>query len=435
MVLPRAAQVLRANGPRNAHRAVYLSLCIILFRVASANAQYRFDSYTTDNGLPQNSIRAIVQTHDGYLWFTTRDGLLHFDGVHFRIFNTGNTPGLPSNEFNFYCLLEDRSGALWMGSSADGAIRYHDGIFTSYTTRDGLPNNHIVRIDEDADGAIWISTDPGLSRWKAGQLVRIAPLPGSPFNRFLLAPKQVGVDGLYFGLWRLGPSGWERFAHGKWSHLPLPPHTDPAKLKINSIIEDSRHRLWFNMYERPGESYRVSNGNLTVFKGLPRGAFACYEDRRGYVWLANHNGQNALWKGGRVISLPGPSTHGVFRVLEDSEGGLWIGTSNEGLYHLREQVITFYRAPGSRGAAEIHAIMQNPLGEIWIGGISGLTRFNVQKSQNFRVDRLWAFSNIISALHEDSDGTIWAGTWDGIARFERGRLHQESGLSGRSRVV
>jgi len=48
------------------------------------NAQYRFETWTTDNGLPQNGGRSIGQTSDGYLWFTTFYGLVRFDGVNFK---------------------------------------------------------------------------------------------------------------------------------------------------------------------------------------------------------------------------------------------------------------------------------------------------------------------------------------------------------------
>src|SRR5205085_579944 len=83
-----------------------LTLC-----TSPARAQYRFDHWTADNGLPQNSVRDIVQTRDGYLWVTTFDGLVRFDGVRFTVFNKSNSPGLPSNRFS--SLFEDRQGDLW----------------------------------------------------------------------------------------------------------------------------------------------------------------------------------------------------------------------------------------------------------------------------------------------------------------------------------
>src|SRR5262245_32152026 len=88
-----------------------LLCCLFFFGSRAARAQYRFDHWTADNGLPQNSVRDIVQTRDGYLWLTTFDGLVRFDGVRFTVFNKSNTPGLVSNRF--ISLFEDRSGDLW----------------------------------------------------------------------------------------------------------------------------------------------------------------------------------------------------------------------------------------------------------------------------------------------------------------------------------
>ena len=69
----------------NVGKAAHLC-CILAFFCVAPNtlAQYRFDSYTTDNGLPQNSIWAMCQTRDGYIWLVTGEGLLRFDGVRFH---------------------------------------------------------------------------------------------------------------------------------------------------------------------------------------------------------------------------------------------------------------------------------------------------------------------------------------------------------------
>src|SRR2546422_9822128 len=105
------------------------SLCLLVL-VLSANktsAQYQFDLWNTDNGLPQNSVNAILQTRDGYLWFTTFDGLVRFDGVRFIIFNTANTKGIMSSRFTR--LHEDRTGGLWIMTENGGLTRYQGDVF------------------------------------------------------------------------------------------------------------------------------------------------------------------------------------------------------------------------------------------------------------------------------------------------------------------
>ena len=78
----------------------FISGLIILGGLSKGLAQYRFDNWTTDDGLPQNTVSAILQTRDGYLWLATAGGLVRFDGLRFTVFDKGNTKGLTSVRFS-----------------------------------------------------------------------------------------------------------------------------------------------------------------------------------------------------------------------------------------------------------------------------------------------------------------------------------------------
>jgi ligand-binding sensor domain-containing protein len=81
---------------------LFTPLAILLGAVDSVHAQYGFETLTVDNGLPENEIRGITQTPDGYLWIATFNGLVRFDGVHLTVFNR-KTPGLTANQFGSFC--------------------------------------------------------------------------------------------------------------------------------------------------------------------------------------------------------------------------------------------------------------------------------------------------------------------------------------------
>jgi ligand-binding sensor domain-containing protein len=122
--------------------------------------------------------------------------------MRFKVFNRANTPGLTSNRFSYQALWEDQQGNLWVGTEDGGVIRHRDGAFTALTTKNGLPDNHVTRIDEDDAGTIWIFTPGGLAQWKDGRLTRVASTPDSPFDACLTAPKSLGADGsLASGVW------------------------------------------------------------------------------------------------------------------------------------------------------------------------------------------------------------------------------------------
>lgn len=135
-----------------------------------AITQYVHDVWTTEDGLPQNSILSIVQTRDGYLWVGTWNGLARFDGVRFTVFDRGNTPAKKNNYI--YALYEDRQGSLWIGTGGGGLSRLQDGEFTNYTTQAALSNNDVRAIYEDRAANIWIGTlGSGLNRFIDGRFV------------------------------------------------------------------------------------------------------------------------------------------------------------------------------------------------------------------------------------------------------------------------
>src|SRR5438132_10241501 len=89
---------------------------------------YRLRTWTTEDGLPINQLSNIGQTPDGYLWFTTADGLVRFDGQRFTTFNKSTDPAIPSNRMNALCILPD--GTMWIGTDSNGVVRYQNGKFT-----------------------------------------------------------------------------------------------------------------------------------------------------------------------------------------------------------------------------------------------------------------------------------------------------------------
>lgn len=433
---------------RSQHTVIVLLTLAAACLASAAPAPYHFDSWTVESGLPSSSIWGLRQTRDGYLWITTPLGIARFDGVRFRKFNRENTPGLKAEGFTPYTLLEDRQGCLWAGTYQDGAVRYCHGVFTTFTTKDGLPGNHVVRIDEDHEGTIWFFTDPGLAMWKKGKIIRVAPEPGSPFNDVLVAPSErIGADGFLFGLWRIEKNRWQRFARGRWSEFPLPAGIDKSDLRIRSIVEDSKERLWYKFRHDPETYYCLSQGQLTTFTGVPAKSHVSYQDAKRNLWQSTHEGYTSLWKDGQVTPLFGFSTPFVFRALEDWEGSLWLG-AKEGLFRATPTAITTVRNPGSTAANVIEPVLEDRDGNIWYGSRNGLFCWRNGRLRSFfragvaippeALREAQEYKNIVSALYEDHDGTIWAGTWEGLAHLSGEVLVSDglaAGIQGRVNAI
>src|ERR1700748_848857 len=122
--------------------------------------QYTRRIWRVQDGLPEDTVQAIQQSPDGYLWIGTTGGLVRFDGSHFLLYDHATTPALADN--SVFCVLSARDGSLWIGTDGGGLVHFKDGVFRAYTQADGLTNSFVRSLLEDDQGRIWIGTDNGL---------------------------------------------------------------------------------------------------------------------------------------------------------------------------------------------------------------------------------------------------------------------------------
>ncbi|HKQ06926.1 MAG TPA: two-component regulator propeller domain-containing protein [Blastocatellia bacterium] len=366
--------------------------------------QFYFDAWTTDNGLPQNAVNAILQTRDGHLWLTTFDGLVRYDGVRFTVFNTANTKGIRSGRFTR--LYEDGAGNLWAATENSGLTRYTDGVFRTYTTRDGLPNNYVRWMREEADGSLIMQVSEGFVRWKDEGFTPYSPeqegLPdfGQPVTRGTV--------------WHRYPDRWQRMTEGRVTRVIPAENLSPSDIK--SVYEDRVGSLWV----------ATADGSLRQFKG---GQWTAYpvsdpqsqgfvqticEDRQGNLWVGTAKGSLLRFRDGKATLYPLPEDFtgchiGV--VYADREGGLWVGTSS-GLLRLREQIITPYTESDGLAANNVYPILEDSKGAIWIGSWSGLTKYENGVFIRQPAPEGRAFSQV-TALYEDREGGLWVAFYGG----------------------
>src|SRR5688572_22792808 len=137
-----------------------------------ATETFVHESWTVRDGLPVNSVNALLQSRDGYIWVATFDGLVRFDGVRFTVFNSATSPGLPSNRI--VSLQETRDGSLWLRTEDNQLARFFRGRFTPFGLERGVPAG-VTTIFEDTSGTIWIGSEGGLGVIHDDRFVRVAP--------------------------------------------------------------------------------------------------------------------------------------------------------------------------------------------------------------------------------------------------------------------
>jgi signal transduction histidine kinase/ligand-binding sensor domain-containing protein len=415
-------------------RACAPALLAVLFVITSTSAQqarnqYRADFWTTDEGLPQNSVRSILQTRDGYLWFTTNDGLVRFDGVRFRVFGKGNTPGVVSNRFT--SLHEDAQSELWAGTEDGGLTRYSSGRFQAFTTADGLPNNYVWAVWDDAASGFVVSTRGGLARWRRDQPEQIVPfrLDGAP-------PVDEGTFSNTGSFWAFEPDRALRFTGDtREAFGPLPAvRPDIAVTSVHEQADD----VWVGASD--GRLFRLDKLSWVVYggkEGLPaRRITTIYGDRRGRLWVGTLGGGLYLFEAGRFVSyLPaeGSDSEAVECVYEDREGTIWVGTRNRGLARLRSRAVTTYGKRDGLSSDNVYTVYEDRGGRVWIGTWPGGLNMIANGTVTDYTRKLALPLHYVTALHEDRQGRLWVGWLKGAGWLKDGRftdMSDQLGVSG-----
>ncbi|MBV8631177.1 MAG: ATP-binding protein [Silvibacterium sp.] len=427
---------------------------------------YGYQSWQTDSGLPQNTVHAVLQSSDGYIWLATEGGLVCLDSVKFAVFTHKDTPQLGSDVV--YSLLEDRSGALWIGTSS-GMTRYRNRRFDSV----GLPGDSgaaiIWSLHEDRRGAIWAVTSEGLARFDGARfqsLQGIPPLnetsrmvdgsngslwlgtsqglfeapPGEPV-RFHRVGQPAVIQAMALDkngrLWAGLPTGLEVCALDKCAMLALhgvsSAHNDVAALAV-----DRSGRVWIGTAAGLAYSDGARIVEFTSQSGMPTGGvqlLLC--DREGTLWAGTEDGIARVLDGNIETFTPkeGFSSNKVLAILEDREGNLWLGTESGGIDILRNRAITTYTAQDGISNDYIRSVYQDQKGTVWLGTSGGgLDHKNFVRGDQGGFTTLTTAnglsSNVVLAIASSAGGALWLGTPDGLDRLRNGAVRTFTSADG-----
>ncbi|MBF8294430.1 MAG: hypothetical protein HW389_975 [Bacteroidetes bacterium] len=431
--------------------------------------QYVHDRWTSQNGLPQNSASDIVQTKDGYLWFATQEGLARFDGVQFTVFDRANTDALPGSWL--LRLIEDSTGALWIRVQGPnrGITRYQNGVFTLFTTANGLPSNNLSSGEPDKQGGIWFGTNRGISYFRDGKFVNYSVKDGLPSDTVFA----LSLDSRN-NLWVSTARGLARFSDGKIETLTgTRAFPDTAFYRvhgINNTYEDKSGTLWMatsrgvishgngstNLYTRKdglssltiNDIYQGSKGDLwfATTSGLSRfanGRFVTYqastdtdentileihEDNEGSLWLVTGKGikRYAEGKFESYKQEDGLSDNVVQKMMIDKEGSVWVSTFGGGVDRFRSGKFITYSARTGLTFDNVQPMLEDSKGVLWIGSNSaGLNRIKDGVVTSFTTKNGLS-GNDVRGLAVDKDGTIWISTTGGLDTYKDGKFFSRS---------
>jgi ligand-binding sensor domain-containing protein/signal transduction histidine kinase len=378
-------------------------------------SQFGHEVWLTENGLPQNTVHAIAQTKDGYIWIGTEEGLARFDGIRFTVFDKQNTPELKSNYIR--SLLADRQGSLWIGT-AEGLVRMLNGKFTLFTRDNGLPSETIHAVYEDREGNLWVATANGLALLKSGGLTTFTTK-----ERLISGSIQALFEDAGGAFWIATPYGVGRIKDGKFTNFTV--RDGLGSNSVRAIQQDRSGRLWFGslggLTSFDGDRFT----NHTTRDGLPNDRIiSLYALHDGGLLIGTAGGFSRFADGRFNSFNTGESlaTSTILSLLEDREGNLWIGTESGGINLLKDTKFTTYTVKNGLSNDLVKSIHEDRQGNIWIGTDGG--GLNLLQHGKLRVysTRDGLSSNVVLALFSDNSGTLWAGTPDGLNRFSQGKF-------------
>ncbi len=381
--------------------------------------EYRVDVWQTSDGLPGNTITAVQQTSDGYLWVGTLYGVARFDGVRFQV--PGELTALPGKRV--LSLLAARDGALWIGLDGGGLARWRGGRLEVFGRREGLPGEVVNSISEDRQGGIWVATSGGLACWRNGWQVddpALRALQGQPVTSVASGVAE-GEDTLWV------VSEGRLLTRAGTASLSRPAAADPSSFSSVFTAEVGRSgQVWFGGLN--GYIGALSNGTVHVFREQPgqllEAVWALAETRDGDVWAGTANGGLRRLRQGRftsVTTVEGLSDNSVRCVYEDREGSVWVGTVGGGLNRVRPCRLTSYTTREGLSHNVVMSLAEDADGVMWVGSNCG--GLSARRAGAFApVYASYLLDNeCIWSLLAGADRTLWVGTWGGGLYRLRGR--------------
>lgn len=454
-------------------KSIIFGLLLFLLPWHSQAQQILFKSYTVADGLPSATVRAIAQDAQGYMWFGTKNGLSRFDGYQFRNFQynknipnsighnfvycvtsfdsthlwvgTENgiyilnletaqfTPFEPVKEKRIGDILKDKDGIIWITTRLNGLYRYDPAKNTTINYKSGnssLSSNELTKLAQDDDGNIWIGT--------LGAGINLYNPLSKTFS--LLSSDNKIINTIYKGkegvMW-VGTmnGGLYKYQHG---HLRVYTHDDhSSSIKDNivrAICQIGPDKLYvgtekgLNVLDLATEKFTAyTNSSNDPFSIGDNSVYTIFPDKAGMLWVGTFFGGVSYFnEKGSAFELYYPtgetnslSGRAVSCFLEEGPDKVLIGTEDGGLQYFNPATKVFSKFPHTLPYHNIHTLLKDKNGNIWIGIFAG--GINIYNPKTGSIQHLLDRENVFS-IYQDKDDQIWVGTDKGLLQYKDGKF-------------
>lgn len=341
--------------------------------------------FTTEDGLPGNVVKAVLQARNGYLWVGTEDGLARFDGRRFWNFTAQNTPALRAIGQTVWSLSEDADGTIWAGIFG-GLLRIRGQEFTAFTN--GLPQRFVLQAEPAGDGSVWVAGFNNFVPRGPMWLRRYEPATGTSRAQVVVPGHIRRLIVATNGVWLATEQPelvlfWDGQAAAPAVVAQVDFTAPLIRLTAHPLAEAARLTAW-----RSETEGAVWWGEVRLAHGAPPFHWL-WDSRNARPKVARWSGPAAAepWPGvsyglARLrehalerIQLPDfPVATEISCLAANREGGVWFGTEEDGLHLVQERLVHVATTQDGLSGNDVRTVCASPQGDVWAATPEGLCR-------------------------------------------------------------
>jgi signal transduction histidine kinase/ligand-binding sensor domain-containing protein len=402
------------------------------------DATFQVQHWTTENGLPQNTVRNLLQSQDGYLWIGTSYGLARYDGMHFTVYISELVMS-PSGDTRVWDLHEDGEKRIWVRTEA-GLANFFQGRWEHFPCASPCINGIIYTSCASRDGGLWLAMRDGVRRFQGGRITRtIAEKDGLDQDRAARLYEDP-AGRLWMGFQQSNHRmRWQRVDPNSGEVKDLTALVGPLDQKLLDLFPNQEGKVWYwgPNYLCCWTSGQVQSVALPPGWTDPGGVPPAHvsQSPTGLLYFINGGGGRVFGPVDgrfRPLKWQGEAIPADLRcVLADREGNVWIGDGSQGLFKMQRRCFSSLLTTNQAGSRnEVFSIAGGQRGRLWLGTSSGLTLRDQGRFEFFTNDQAVAaippIEQSLRAVLEDRSGTVWVGVnGRGLSRIQEGRFIHE----------
>lgn len=392
----------------------------------------KFNHFSIQDGLSQNTINTITEDQDGFLWIGTDDGLNKFDGFEYKVYqySVHNKNSLSNNQIT--AIEQDTEGNMWVGTIVGlNKINLKTNKTTRFQTDSLITNHRINTIKQLNARKLWIATDSGLRVYDLENKIfskptELANITDKSITDLVIDKnKNVWIttqtELLYYNSTSKNISSliksnehtffrkliidyrsnlWIGSNNGLYHYVPTTKklniytkgqHNSISNNEVTSLFEDKNHTLWVGTRSGLNE-FNPRNNQFIIYTNEIRNPqslsydiiYSLFQDSSGILWVGTYNGLNNVLLEQKLFNhfsispkyQDNYNSNLVWNFEKDKHGNLWIATSNGiHIYNKKNDTLKSITSIGKNQTntlIDIYALRFDQFNNLWAGGVNGI---------------------------------------------------------------